>query len=138
MRKLYFSPQKKKTKTVGYFPWHGMSFTGKYGVFWDKKLMEIWCLPVTENFLFWTFREWEIWSFFETENWYKDNIYLVFLSFLRYSRTRETHFFVLCCYSFGVWHLFLIFEKYIFFILKSITQDFVTPGWSNFHYLQIW
>ena len=36
---------------------------GKYGLFWVKKLMERWYLPVTEKFLFWTFRWWEIRSF---------------------------------------------------------------------------
>ena len=30
--------------------------------FWGKKLMERWCLLVTEKFLFWTFRWWEIQS----------------------------------------------------------------------------
>ena len=46
--------------------------TGKYGLFWDKKLIERWYLLITEkflfwatkNFLFWTFRRWEIQSFF--------------------------------------------------------------------------
>ena len=33
---------------------------GKNVVFWVKKLMEIWYLLITENFLFWSFREWEI------------------------------------------------------------------------------
>ena len=32
---------------------------GKYGLFWAKKVMEIYLL-VTEKFLFWTFRGWEI------------------------------------------------------------------------------
>ena len=35
----------------------------KYGLFWGKKLMEIWYLLVTEKFLFWAFRWWEIRSF---------------------------------------------------------------------------
>ena len=37
---------------------------GKYGIFWDKKLMEKWYLLITEKFLFWTFWWWEIRSFF--------------------------------------------------------------------------
>ena len=48
---------------------------GKYGLFWAKKIMEIWYLLITENFLFWTFQEWEIRSFFEAKSWWKDDIY---------------------------------------------------------------
>ena len=29
---------------------------GKYGLFWAKKLVEIWYLLITETFLLWTFR----------------------------------------------------------------------------------
>ena len=43
--------------------------------FWAKKLMEIWYLLITENFLFWTFRWWEIRPFFESRSWWKDDIY---------------------------------------------------------------
>ena len=32
----------------------------KIRYFWATKLMEIWYLPITEKFLFWSFREWEI------------------------------------------------------------------------------
>ena len=82
MRKLYFSPQKRKktaAKRIGYFflAWnivywllksHGFEFFGggKYGLFWTKKLMETYLL-ITKKFLFWTFREWEIRSLFETK-----------------------------------------------------------------------
>ena len=62
--------------------------------FWVKKLIERWYLLVTEKFLFWTFRWWEIRSFFQPESWWKDDIYLVFLSFPWYSRTWEIWFFV--------------------------------------------
>ena len=44
------------------------------GLFWAKKLMEIWHLLITDKFLFWTFREWEIRSFFRDKKlmkrWY--------------------------------------------------------------------
>ena len=40
---------------------------GKYGLFWAKKLMEIWYLLITKKFLLWTFREWKIRSLFETK-----------------------------------------------------------------------
>ena len=60
---------------------------------WAKKLTEIWCLLITGKFLFWTFRWWEIRSFFQPKSWWKDDIYMVFLSFLWYSRTWEIWFF---------------------------------------------
>ena len=71
-----------------------VSVVGNTVFFWVKKLMERWYLLVTEKFLFWTFRWWEIWSFFQSKSWWKDDIYLVFLSFPWYSRTWETRFFV--------------------------------------------
>ena len=37
--------------------------------------MEIWYLLITENFLFWSFREWKIRSFFKSKSWWKDDIY---------------------------------------------------------------
>ena len=125
-----------------------MKFLGiKSGILWAKKLMERLYLPVTEKFLFWTFRWREIWFFesrnlqkrwyllitekflfwtfwwweirsflsqevdgkmiftgywevlvlnfsvmgntvfFQPKSWWKDDIYLVFLSFPWYSRT---------------------------------------------------
>ena len=67
---------------------------GNMVFFWAKKLMESWYLLITKKFLFWTFQRWEIWSFFELKSWWKDDIYLVFLSFLWYSRTWEIWFFV--------------------------------------------
>ena len=60
---------------------------------WAKKLTEIWYLLITGKFLFWTFRWWEIRSFFQPKSWWKDDIYVVFLSFLWYSRTWEIWFF---------------------------------------------
>ena len=73
---------------------------GKYGLFWVKKLMARWYLLVTEKFLFWTFPWWEIGSFFQPKSWWKDDIYLVFLSFSWYSRTLEIWFFAQCRTSF--------------------------------------
>ena len=55
--------------------------------FWVKKSIERWCLVVTEKFLFWTFQWWEMRSFFQSKSWRKDDIYMVFLSFLWYFRT---------------------------------------------------
>ena len=74
--KLYFSPQKKKKNNDKIFSlawnivyWllksHRFEFFGGgiYGLFWAKKLMEIWYLLITEMFLFWTFRGWKMRSF---------------------------------------------------------------------------
>ena len=58
-----------------------------------KKLMERLYLLVTEKVLFWTFRWWEIRSSFQPKSWWKDDIYMVFLSFLWYSRIWEIWFF---------------------------------------------
>ena len=55
--------------------------------FWVKKVKQRWYLLVTVNFLFWTFWWWGIRSFFQPKSWWKDDIHLVFLSFLWYSRT---------------------------------------------------
>ena len=90
---------------------------------WAKKLTEIWYLLITGKFLFWTFRRWEIRSFlsqevdgkmiftgywevlvlnvsvmrntvfFQPKSWWKNGIYVVFLSFLWYSRTWQLWFF---------------------------------------------
>ena len=46
----------------------------KIWYFWVKKLMEIYFL-ITENFLFWSFREWEIRSLFEPKSKWNDDIY---------------------------------------------------------------
>ena len=92
--------------------------------FWAKKVMERWYLLITEKFLFWTFRWWEIQCFlsqevdgkmiftgyleilvlnfsvmentvfFQPKRWWKDDIYLIFLSFPWYSETWEIWFFV--------------------------------------------
>ena len=74
---------------------------GKMVFSWAKKLTEIWYLLITGKFLFWTFRWWEIRSFFQPKSWWKDDIYVVFLSFLWYSRTWEIWFF-------PQWHQFII------------------------------
>ena len=67
--------------------------------FWVKKLIERWYLLVTEKFLFWTFRWWEIRSFFQPKIWWKDDICMVFFSFLWYFRTWEIWFFAQCIIS---------------------------------------
>ena len=71
------------------------SVVGNTVFFWVRKLMERWYLLITE-FLFWTFWWWEIRSFFQPKSWWKDDIYLVFLSFPWYSRTWEIWFFAQC------------------------------------------
>ena len=48
---------------------------GKYGLFWDKKLVKISYLLITEMFLFWTFWGWKIRPLFEAKSWWKDDIY---------------------------------------------------------------
>ena len=79
MRKVIFLSSKEKKnsrkKNIFFLAWiivywllksHSFEFFGgggKYGLFWAKKLMEIWYLLITEKFLFWTFREWEMRSF---------------------------------------------------------------------------
>ena len=90
---------------------------------WAKKLIERWYLLITEKVLFWIFGDgkygiflsqevdgkiiftgyWEVLAlkflvmgntvFFQPKCWWKDYIYMVFLSFLRYSRTWEIWFF---------------------------------------------
>ena len=83
MRKVIFLSSKEKKnsrkKNIFFLAWiivywllksHSFEFFwggGKYGLFWAKKLMEIWYLLITKKFLFWTFREWEIRSLFETK-----------------------------------------------------------------------
>ena len=47
---------------------------GKYGLFWAKKLIEIWYLLITEKVLFSTFRWLAIRSFFESRSWWKYDI----------------------------------------------------------------
>ena len=69
---------------------------GKYCLFWVKKLVKRWYLLVTKKFLFWTFRWWKIRSFLQPKSWWKDDIYIVFLSFLWCPRTWEKWFFAQC------------------------------------------
>ena len=65
-------------------------------LFWVKKLMKRWYLLVIEKFLFWVFQWWKMRSFFQPKSWWKDDTYMVFLSFLWYSRTSEIWFFAQC------------------------------------------
>ena len=66
--------------------------------FWAKNLMERWYLPITEKLLFLTFQWWEIRYFSQPKSLWRDDIYLVFLSFPLYSRAWGIWFFV-------PWHL---------------------------------
>ena len=72
---------------------------------WAEKLTERWYLLVTKKLLFWTFRWCEMRSFFQPKSWWKDDIYVVFLSFLWYSRNWEIWFFAQCQLQIN-WHLF--------------------------------
>ena len=63
---------------------------------WAKEFTEKWYFLITGKFLFWTFRWWKIRSFFQQKSWWKDDIYVVFLSFLWYSRTWKIWFFAQC------------------------------------------
>ena len=81
-----------------------LSGDGKYSYFLSLKVdgkmifTDYWKVLVLslEKFLFWTFRRWAIRSSFEAKSWWKGDVYLVFLSFPRYSRTWEIWFFVQC------------------------------------------
>ena len=55
-----------------------LKFLGmKNGIFWAKKFMEWWYLPVIEKFFFWTFRWCEIRYLLSQEVDRKDDIYLL-------------------------------------------------------------
>ena len=76
---------------------------GKYGLFWDKKMMERLYLLTTENFLFLLSKRSCFEHFgdgkyglFEPKIWCKGNIYFGFLNCPWYSKTREIRFFVQC------------------------------------------
>ena len=94
------------------------SVMGNAVFLWAKMLMERWCLLVTEKFLFWTFRWWEIRSFFQPKSWWKDDIYVVFFSFLWYSRTWEIWLFVQCKVGINI-KLLIKFSLYIIVLLLS-------------------
>ena len=64
--------------------------------FWAKTLMERWYLLITGKFLLCTFRYEKYGLFFQPKSWWKDDIYLIFLSFPWYSRAWEIWFFVQC------------------------------------------
>ena len=94
----YFFSQRVDGKIISTDCWKVLVLNflemGNTVFFWAKKLMEWWHLLITEKFLFWTFRGWEIRSFFEPKCWWKDDIYLIFLSYPWYSRAWEVWFFV--------------------------------------------
>ena len=92
-----------------------------YGLFRAKKLMERWYLLITGKFLFWTFQRWEIRSFFEWKSWWKDDIYLVFLSFPWYSRTWEIWFCV-------QWYVFQLHDVLTETLLHTWNWHIVTLG----------
>ena len=83
-----------------------------------KKLMERWYLLVTEKFLFWTFWWWEIRSFLQPKSWWKDDIYLVFLSFPWYSWAWEI-------WLFAKWLLYIRERKPWLYTNKVTRIDFV-------------
>ena len=95
-----FLSQKVDSKMIFTDYWKVLVFNfsemGNTVFFWAKKLMGRWYLLITEKFLFWGFRWWEIRCFLEGKSWWKDDIYLVFLSFPWSSRTWEIWFSVQC------------------------------------------
>ena len=95
---------------------------GKYDLFWVKKLMERWYLLVTEKLLFWTYLS------FQPKGWWKDDIYLVVLSFPWYCRAWEIRFFVQCC-CLGQWHKSKFPQKSL--ISKKV-QGVMVPQWLSF------
>ena len=86
----------------------------KYGLFGVKKLMEKIIFAGFREVLVLNFSVWEIRSFFQRKSWWKDYIYLVFLSFPWYSRTWEIRFFMQCL-------LFSFRRKYFVWLLLSIS-----------------
>ena len=60
---------------------------------WATKSTEIWYLLITGKFLFELFGDGKYGLFFESRSWWKDDIHMVFLSFLWYSRTWKIWFF---------------------------------------------
>ena len=91
---------------------------GKCDLFWVNKLMKRWYLLVTEKFLFWTFWWWEIRSFLQPKSWWKDDIYLVFLSFPWYSWAWEI-------WLFAKWLLYIRERKPLLYSNKVTRIDFV-------------
>ena len=100
MKNMVFLSQKVDGNMIFTDYWKVLALTfsemGNTVFSWAKKLTEIWYLLITGKFLFWTFRWWEIRSFFQPKSWWKDDIYVVFLSFLWYSRTWKIWFFAQC------------------------------------------
>ena len=91
IKKMVFLSQKVDGNVIftDYWKVRVLNFlvTGNTVFFCVKKVKQRWYLLVTVNFLFWTFWWWGIRSFFQPKSWWKDDIHLVFLSFLWYSRT---------------------------------------------------
>ena len=98
MKNMVFLSQKVDGNMIFTDYWKGLALIfskmGNTVFFWVEKLMEWLYLLVTKKFLFRTFRWWETRSFIEPKIWWRDDIYLVFLSFPWYSRTFEIWFFV--------------------------------------------
>ena len=90
---------------------------GKYGLFWDKKLMEIWYLLVTEKFLFWTFPGWEIRSFFEAKSWWKGGAWWLLKSSYFELFADEKHGLFWGKKLMGRWYL-LVTEKLLFWVFR--------------------
>ena len=94
------------------------SVIGNMVFFWVKKLMQRWYFLTNEKFLFWTLRWWEIRSFFQPKKWWKDDIYLVFLSFPWYSGTWEIWFFVQWQLLLEDHHLTIIWYPWLFLSIR--------------------
>ena len=112
------------------------SVMGNTVFFWVKKLMQRWYLLVNEKFLFWTFRWCKIRSFFQSKSSWKDDIYLIFLSFPWYSRTWEIWFFAQCPFIFIPLHGYyssipLLYEDYIPRI-PTLTSPAFSPWFPAF------
>ena len=105
MEDTVFLSQNADRKTIFTYYWKISCFEffrdGKHGLFWAKKFDEKLNLIITEEFLFKTFRWWEIRSFFHPKIWWKDDIYLAFLSFPWCSRAWEKCSFVQFRFNWG-------------------------------------
>ena len=105
--------------------------------FLSQKLIERWYLLAAEKFLFWTFRWWEIRPFFQLKSWWKDDIYLAFLSFPWYSRTWVIWFFARCLVSSLLFEIILVDRLHHFVKFWTVSSNSVASpmpqNWKIMH-----
>ena len=110
--------------------------------------MEIWCILITEKFLFWSFRESKIRSFFEPKSWWKDDIYVLLKSsYFELFGDRKYGLFlseevdgkmIFTC-SFLAFHQIPGLGKYGFLcIVKWITSNFLKAVFHKLYLIHSW